>query len=210
MPYRFNPHPLFDNFGDSIPKNEARARLGLDPEQSYILFFGFIRDYKGLDLLLHAMARPEIRELPVKLLVAGEYYTDPEPYRAIIRDSRLEDRVVMHDRFIDDSEVASYFCAADLVVQPYKHATQSGVTQIAYHFNKPMVVTNVGGLPELVPDGIVGYVTEPSPDAIASAVVKYFREEKEVIFAQYIEKEKLKFSWGKMAGSILDLYHELK
>lgn len=208
-PYRLNPHPLFDNFGDPIPKALARKELGLEVEGPLMLFFGFIRDYKGLDLLLEAMADDRLRSAPARLLVAGEFYTDAAPYLKMIRDLGLQDRVILHDRFINDSEVSRYFCAADLVVQPYKHATQSGVTQIAYHFNKPMVVTSVGGLPELVPDGVAGYVTNTDPGSIAAAIADFYAEGKETIFAHNIESEKLKFTWSRMTGTILDLYREL-
>lgn len=210
LPYRINPHPLFDNFGEAIPKTLARKELGLDETGPLMLFFGFIREYKGLDLLLEAMSDERLRQLPVNLLVAGEFYTDASPYLRLIHDLGLEDRVFLHDRFINDSEVSRYFCAADLVVQPYRHATQSGVTQIAYHFNKPMVVTAVGGLPELVPDGVAGFVTETDPGAIAAAIADFFLEGKEAIFVHNIEIEKQKFAWSGMTRSILDLYREIK
>jgi glycosyltransferase involved in cell wall biosynthesis len=208
-PRRFNPHPLFDNFGDPIPKSEARQTLGIDPSAPLILFFGFIRDYKGLDLLLEAMAREDFTNRSAKLLIAGEFYTDPGPYRQLINDPRLAGRVILHDRFIADHEVSCYFSAADLVVQPYRHATQSGVTQIAYHFDKPMIVTDVGGLPEMIPDGVAGYVVPAEPAAIAKAIERFYQEEKEIIFTGNIKREKLKFSWGKMASAILDLGRDI-
>ncbi|MBA7581271.1 D-inositol-3-phosphate glycosyltransferase [subsurface metagenome] len=155
-PRALSPHPLFDNFGDILSKEEALNKLGLPDQHKYILFFGFIRDYKGLDLLLKAMAEKEVKDLPVKVLIAGEFYTKPDPYYDLIKQLRIEDRVILKTKFIADSEVKNYFCASDLVVQPYKSATQSGVTQIAYHFNKPMIVTDVGGLAEIVPDGKTG------------------------------------------------------
>ena len=164
-PALFSPHPLFENFGERVERSEACVRLGLDPANRYVLFFGLIRDYKGLDLLLDAWAqlRRAGRTEGRRLIVAGEFYTAREPYLNRIADNGLQDEVLLHDRFIPDDDVKYYFSAADFVVQPYKTATQSGVTQIAYQFCVPMVVTKVGGLAEIVPDGRVGYVCEPTP-----------------------------------------------
>ena len=166
-PAIFSPHPLYDNFGEAISKTEAYQKLGLEINTEYLLFFGFIRDYKGLDILLHAMADERIRQLNVKLIVAGEFYTDAKPYAEMITQLNIADKLILKTDFIPDDEVRNYFCAADMVVQPYKHATQSGVTQICYHFDRPMLVTNVGGLPEIVPNGKVGYVVEPNAQAVA-------------------------------------------
>jgi glycosyltransferase involved in cell wall biosynthesis len=201
-PTLFCPHPLYDNFGVTVPKAEAKDRLGLDPSISYVLFFGFIRDYKGLDLLLKAFADERLSAYPLKLLVAGEFYTDAKPYFELIEHLHLRDQVIMKNEFIPDSAVSNYFCAADLVVQPYKSATQSGVTQIAYHFNKPMIITNVGGLGEFVPDGKVGYVVEPSEKEIADAIFRFFKEKKEAEFSVNSTIEKQKYSWQKMVQSI--------
>jgi glycosyltransferase involved in cell wall biosynthesis len=201
-PALFCPHPLYDNFGRSVPKEEAKKHLNLDPDFSYLLFFGFIRDYKGLDLLLEAFADGRLRGLPLKLMVAGEFYTDAKPYYDLIGQLNLGEIVKMYNEFIPDSAVADYFCAADLVVQPYKSATQSGVTQIAYHFNKPMIITNVGGLAEFVPDGKVGYIVEPDATEIASAILKFYQEKKEDEFSENASVEKLKYSWGNMLGAI--------
>ena len=163
-PALFSPHPLFENFGERVARNEACVRLGLDPTVDYVLFFGLIRDYKGLDLLLDAWAGLRRRGLAAgrRLIVAGEFYTPKERYLRQIADNGLQDEVILHDRFIPDEQVKYYFSAVDFVVQPYKTATQSGVTQIAYQFCVPMVVTDVGGLSEIVPDGRVGYVCEPT------------------------------------------------
>jgi D-inositol-3-phosphate glycosyltransferase len=196
------PHPLYDSFGEPVDKEEAKRRLGLDPQYRYVLFFGFIRDYKGLDLLLKAFADTRLHDMPVKLLVAGEFYTDPLPYRALVKDLKLQDKVVMSNDFIPDSQVVNYFCAADLVAQPYKSATQSGVSQIAYHFDKPMVITDVGGLAELVPNGKVGYVVKPEEQAIAGAIVDFFVKDKEKEFSENAAIEKQKYSWEKMVSAI--------
>lgn len=198
----FCPHPLYDSFGDAMDKTEAKKRLELDPAFNYILFFGFIRDYKGLDILLDAFADERFRNMPVKLLVAGEFYTDPQPYHQIIEKHNLQDKVIMSNDFIPDSRVGEYFCAADMVVQPYKDATQSGVTQIAYHFNKPMIVTNVGGLPEIVPHGKVGYVCMPDRISVADAMVKFYEEDREREFSANAAAEKSQYSWRRMLDAV--------
>lgn len=202
QPVIYNPHPLFDNFGQMMDKTEAKKALGLDPQYHYLLFFGFIREYKGLDLVLKAMADPRLKSRPVKLIVAGEYYDSPAPYKAIIEDHGLHGRVIEKTAFIPDEEVARYFSACDLVVQPYKNATQSGVTQIAYHFNKPMIVTDVGGLPEIVPHEKVGYVTPTDPRAIATAIDRFYEENREAEFTAYAAEEKKKYSWASMVENI--------
>jgi D-inositol-3-phosphate glycosyltransferase len=205
QPARFNPHPLYDNFGDPVSKEEACHKLKLDPRTNYLLFFGFIRDYKGLDLLLKAMADERLRKYPLKLIVAGEFYTDAKPYEELILKYNLGEHLVMKTDFIPDSEVINYFCACDLVVQPYKSATQSGVTQIAYHFNKPMIITNVGGLAEFVPDGKVGFVVEPDVKVIAEAILRFYDEKKGEEFTANAALEKEKYSWIKMLDSIAEI-----
>ena len=201
-PKSFCPHPLYDNFGDPVPRQEALKELGLDPGFRYLLFFGFIRDYKGLDLLLQAMADRRLASSDIKLIVAGEFYCDPAPYHRIISENHLEEKVILRTDFIPDSKVYLYFCASDLVVQPYKSATQSGVTQIAYHFNKPMVITDVGGLSEIVPDGEVGYVVQPEPAAIADAVLRFFESGVAEAFSVNASKEKVKYSWKRLTDAI--------
>lgn len=209
-PNLYLPHPLYDNFGDAETKEAACVALNLDPQYRYLLFFGFIRAYKGLDLLLHAMAEPLLQQRPdIKLIIAGEFYEDAAPYHALIQELNLQDRLVLHTDFIHNTAVRHYFCAADLVVQPYKHATQSGVTQVAYHFNKPMVVTNVGGLPELVPDGEVGYVVDPQPKAIAEAILKFFTSEKGEEFSKYILSYKSRFSWTRFVEAVWEMAAKL-
>lgn len=204
-PKIFHPHPLYDNFGACIPKSEACRRLALNENERYILFFGFIRDYKGLDLLLHAMNTTQIRKLGIKLLIAGEFYGNEEKYHSLIKELDVGDNLVLRTNFIPNSEVCLYFCSSDLVVQPYKHATQSGVTQIAYHFNKPMITTNVGGLSEMIPDGKVGYVVDPEPHQISNSIVKYFSENRESQFVNNIQEEKKRFSWAGLISAINNL-----
>jgi len=201
-PTLFCPHPLYDNFGLPVLKSDALQKLNLDPSYHYILFFGFIRDYKGLDLLLRAFADKRFQDKPLKLIIAGEFYCDPKPYLEIIEKNNLTDRVIMSNDFIPDSQVVNYFCAADLVVQPYKNATQSGVTQIAYHFNKPMIITDVGGLSEIVPDNRVGYVVKPEVLELKEAILKFFNENKEEEFSKNAGIEKSKYSWNSMVQSV--------
>ena len=200
-PVEFCPHPLFDNYGASVPREEALSRLKLDVNSKYMLFFGFIRDYKGLDLLLKAMALPALKDPSIKLIVAGEFYCESESYYALIKEAGLEDRVVLRTEFIPDSEVPVYFGAADLIVQPYKSATQSGVTQVGYYFNKPMLVTNVGGLGEIIPHGKVGYVVEPNPEEIADAINDFYTNDRFEAMSAMAAIEKDRFSWANMVKS---------
>ena len=201
-PVLFTPHPIYDNFGALLDKTQAKRELGLDTSLSYLLFFGFIRDYKGLDILLQAMATPQVKDLNVKVIVAGEFYTDAAPYHRIIEENNLHDSVILATDFIPDSKVGLYFSACDLVVQPYKDATQSGVTQIAYSFEKPMVVTNVGGLAEIVPHGKAGYVTEVSSLAIADAIVDFYSQNREKSMVEFCREEKKKYAWEVMIEKI--------
>jgi glycosyltransferase involved in cell wall biosynthesis len=201
-PKVYCPHPLYDNFGDAISKQEAKKKLGLDPATRYVLFFGFIRDYKGLDLLLESFGTGTLKNSGIKLLVAGEFYSDPAPYFEIIKRHGLENIVIMSNDFIPDSQVVNYFCSADVIVQPYKSATQSGVTQIAYHFNKPMIITDVGGLAEFVPHGRVGFVVQPDINAIASSILEFYSEEKEEEFSANAAVEKQNYSWRRMVEAI--------
>jgi glycosyltransferase involved in cell wall biosynthesis len=210
LPQGFCPHPIFDNYGEKLSFEVAKKRLKLDLNTRYLLFFGFIRDYKGLDLLISAFADGRLRKFPVKLLVAGEYYSSPEPYLQLIKEHMLEDFIELRTDFIPDDEVNLYFSAADMVVQPYKSATQSGVTQIGYHFNKPMLVTNVGGLSEIIPDGKIGYVVEPDSREIANALVDFYANDRLAEFETNIIDEKKKFSWSNMANTFLTVYNKIK
>lgn len=202
-PARQVTHPLYDNFGEPVAKQDARARLGIDTGQKLLLFFGFIRKYKGLDLLLEAMADPRIREQGIKLLVAGEFYEEEKPYQELIRQLAIEDLLLLHTDFIPDSEVRYYLSAADAVVQPYRNATQSGVTPLAYHFEVPMLVTNVGGLPDLVPHNKSGLIVEPNPAAIAEGILAFFARGGSA-FLPYLREEKKKYSWSRMRETIIE------
>lgn len=209
-PVEFCPHPLFDNYGAIVPRLDAIKKLNLDAASKYMLFFGFIRDYKGLDLLLKAMAIPLLNDPQIKLIVAGEFYCEQESYLTLIRESGLQDRVVLRTEFIPDAEIPAYFGAADLVVQPYKSATQSGVTQVGYYFNKPMLVTNVGGLGEIIPHGKVGYVVEPNPEAIADAINNFFSNNRYEEMSAMAEVEKARFSWASLVHSFEKLTTRIK
>ena len=204
-PRAFSPHPLFDNFGESAGKKKSADFLNLPDAKNYMLFFGLIRDYKGLDLVLKAMADKRLQEKDVKLIVAGEFYTSSKPYLDLIEKHQLGDRVILHDKFVADDDVKYYFGIADIIVQPYKTATQSGVTQIAYHFEKAMLVTNVGGLAEIVPHRKVGFVVEPDPKEIAEALNEFYDKKLEAEFQKNILKEKEKYAWSKLTHTFLDL-----
>jgi D-inositol-3-phosphate glycosyltransferase len=206
IPVKLSPHPLFDNYGLPVGRIEALAALELDSNNSYLLFFGFIRAYKGLDLLIEAFSDKRLRNRKLKLIIAGEFYEDDTPYRDHIKKENLESDIIFFDHFIKDDEVPLFFSAADLVVQPYKTATQSGVTQIAFYFEKPMLVTDVGGLREIVRDGKCGYVVKPKPEFIAEAILDYFENNKKEQFTEGVKQEKEKFSWDKMTGSIIEVY----
>ncbi len=205
-PAFFTPHPVYDIFKEAVAKQEACNKLKLAPEKNYILFFGFIRAYKGLDWLLEAMADERIRKAGIELIAAGEYYDKAieAANNKIITDNGLQDTVHLFTDFIPDSEVRYFFSAASLVVQPYKHATQSGITQIAYHFEKPMVVTNVGGLAEVVPDGKVGFLAEPDPTSIADAILRFFEPGSIPALHENILEEKKKYTWGTFVKVMMD------
>ncbi len=205
-PKAVSPHPIYDHYGDPLMKKDAALKLGLNEQKNYILFFGFIRHYKGLDLLLEAFADERLRQFPVRLIIAGEFYENPQPYLDLIIKLKLEGLVELRTVFIPDSEVRNYFSIADLVAQPYRTATQSGVSQIAYHFNTPMLVTNVGGLAETIPDGKVGYVTEVEPVQIANAMVDFYINNRAEKMIENILVEKQKFHWSRMTEAIGGLF----
>jgi glycosyltransferase involved in cell wall biosynthesis len=199
-------HPLYDNFGEPIPKSAAREKLGLPQDAKIVLFFGFIRKYKGLDILLEAM---KTVNKDVKLLVAGEFYEDDKPYHELIAKLGIEDALILRTNFIPDSEVKYYLCAGDVVVQPYRSATQSGVTPLAYHFEKPMIVTNVGSLPSMVPDNEVGLVAEPDSSSVSRAITRFY-ELGENYFIPHLRREKEKYSWNRMTEAILKLADDIQ
>ncbi|MGN6491648.1 MAG: glycosyltransferase [Agriterribacter sp.] len=208
-PARFVAHPLYDNFGEILPQDIAREKLSLDKNDRIALFFGFIRKYKGLDILLDAMKKVKehcIRNglKPIKLLVAGEFYEEAQPYLDQITQLHIADVVILKTTFVADSEVKYYLCAADVVVQPYRNATQSGVTPLAYHFEKPMIVTNVGGLTAMVPDGIAGLIANPDSESLAEKIIRFFETGASHFFPG-LQEEKKKYTWSKIANAIVEL-----
>lgn len=197
-------HPLYDNFGEAIDKKVAREILGLPIDAPIILFFGFIRNYKGLDILFRAMSLLKSQMPNLKLLVAGEFYEDRKQYDDLIAELDIADQLILRTDFINDSEVKFFLSAADFVIQPYRNATQSGVTPLAYHFEKPMLVTNVGGLPSLVPDGKVGVIAEPDASSIANKIQELYALGEDY-FLPHLRTEKLKYSWQILADTIIKL-----
>lgn len=198
-------HPLYDNFGEAVSVEVARALLNLPIHAKIVLFFGFIRAYKGLDLLLEATALlKKSSDEPIYVLVAGEFYEDRTKYDELITSLAIEDRLFLRTEFISDSDVKYYLSAADFVIQPYKHATQSGVTPLSYHFEKPMLVTNVGGLPDLVPHQKVGWIVEPNPTAIAEGIHALYQLGV-AHFLPHLRNEKKKYSWEVLANTIRQL-----
>ncbi|MCB0715747.1 MAG: glycosyltransferase family 4 protein [Chitinophagaceae bacterium] len=198
------PHPLYDHFGKKIATANARKKLNIEANQKLILFFGFIRKYKGLDLLLQAMTDERIKNMGIKLLIAGEFYDNKNLYQEFITQHQLSDQIILKADFIKDDAIKYYVCAADVVVQPYKNATQSGVTPLAYHFEKPMIVTNVGGLPDMVPHEKSGLVVEPNAKSIADGIL-HFYELGEAFFIPHLRVEKQKYSWETLVKAIHQL-----
>ncbi len=205
-PALFSPHPMFENFGQRVDRTEACRHLRIDANENYLLFFGLIRAYKGLDILLDAWSK--VRHDGLRLIVAGEFYDDREKYEHALE--ALGGSVILHDRFIPDEEVRYYFSVADAVVLPYRSATQSGVTQIAYNFCTPMIVTDVGGLAEIVPDDKVGYVCEPTADGVARAIEELYEGDNLARFGENIVQERKRFSWRAMCDKITEVYLQTK
>jgi glycosyltransferase involved in cell wall biosynthesis len=204
-PKKYVPHPMYDMFGPLLDKQEAKRKLGLNEADDYLLFFGFIRKYKGLSLLLDSFVLLKHSHPNLKLIVAGEFYENSEPYLQQIKNLGLENSVILRTDFIPNNEVGVYFSAADLIVQTYLTATQSGVTQIAYYYSKPMLVTNVGGLAELVPHEVVGYVVDKNTTEIAAAINDFYIANREQEFTANMEVEKQKFTWKYLTEQLLDI-----
>ncbi len=209
-PKKLTPHPIYDHYGKIESKEVALKKLKLPIDKNYILFFGFIREYKGLDLLFHALSNPYFKAHDIRLIVAGEFYADENQYLQTIKELKLEDLVILKTDYIPNEEVQHFFNAADIVAQPYKSATQSGVTQIGYHFNKPMLVTDVGGLSEIIPHMKIGYVTPVDANEIAEALIDFFENKRKETFTTNVIEEKKRFSWDKMTKIIYDLNNEIK
>jgi glycosyltransferase involved in cell wall biosynthesis len=196
-PVAYSPHPIYDIYGEKVAKKDARAYFQLHLEQKVVLFFGFIREYKGLDLLIESMkSNPD-----VKLIVAGEFYIDSKPYFELAEKLGVAKQILWRYQFIADEEIKYYFSAADAVILPYKNATQSGITQIAYHFNTPMIATNVGGLEDFVKDGEVGFLVNPDMESIAKGIRRFYDEDKEIEFSENVKIAKKAFDWNVLASN---------
>ena len=180
--------------------------MKIEESEKVILFFGFIRKYKGLDLILEAIDFINKNSSEkIKLLVAGEFYEDRKFYDDLIGKLNIKNNLILHTDFIPNEAVKNYFCAADCVVQPYRTATQSGISQMAYHFEKPMIVTNVGGLPEIVPNEKVGFVVEQNHEEIAQAILKFYQQKRENEFVENVKIEKKKYAWERMTEAVLKM-----
>lgn len=204
-------HPIYDSFGEKPAREEAIAYLNeqkkgarFDCGERYLLFFGFIRKYKGLDLLLRAVGqiKEELRRRSVKFVIAGEFYDSADAYLPLAKELDINDRIVWENEFIADQDVRHYFGMADAVVFPYRSATQSGVTQIAFHFSLPMVLTRVGALPEIVPDGECGIVCEPSVEGIAEGIMRYLNADRSELVAG-VNRRKQLYSWSYFAAKVV-------
>ena len=204
-PAIFNPHPMYENFGEQVDPVQAKKKLGLDVEKNYVLFFGFIRKYKGLDTHLKAFSDQRLKEKNLQLIIAGEYYDSPQAYEQLIDDLELRNHVILANHYIEDSDVSLYFSAVDLVAQTYKTATQSGVTQIAYYYNRPMLVTDVGGLSELVPHQKVGYVTSQDTQEISDCIFDFYEHKRAPEFSKNIASERNKFTWESLIDNLFNV-----
>jgi glycosyltransferase involved in cell wall biosynthesis len=206
---KFLLHPLYTSFGEKLDKSVARNTLGLPQDKKLVLFFGLIRKYKGLDMLLDAMH--ELKSHPeIVLVIAGEFYEDKQPYLDLIEQYGIKDQVILHGKFIANEDVKLYFSAADLVALPYRSATQSGVTQVSFHFEVPTLVTNVGGLSEIIPDKVAGYVVESNGKAIAEAISDYFGNNRISAFTQGMINEKKKYDWRIFVDEVYSLFQSIK
>jgi glycosyltransferase involved in cell wall biosynthesis len=203
----YRPHPLYNHFGQPLPKAQARAALGLHPDKKTLLFFGLIRDYKGLDLLIEAFGKltPDYQ-----LLIAGEPYGSFDKYRAQIAALPNAQDVHTEVRYVSDAEVPQLFSAADACVQPYRSATQSGITSIAYHFNLPMIATDVGGLKEVIADNETGIiVAQPDAGEIERGIKRFFEQGNPEKFAANINRLKRNLSWEAFAQAVTDFSQTL-
>ncbi len=204
----YSPHPMYETYGAAVSKQEARKKLGLVEQDKIVLFFGLIRHYKGLDVLMEAMADARIKNNNIKLLIAGEFYEDKQPYLDIIEKNGLKNHIILHDKFIANEDVRFYFCASDLVAQTYRNATNSGVTMVGYYYSKPMLVTNVGGLAEIVPDNKCGYVVPLEVERISDKILDYFENNREAEFTAHVVSEKKKYEWQEFINTLLNLYNK--
>ena len=206
----YSPHPMYETYGPAASMAEARQKLGIAADDKIVLFFGLIRHYKGLDILLEAMAHPEIKQKNIRLLIAGDFYEDKTPYLDLIKKLGLSRHVILHDKFIPNEDVRYYFCASNLVAQTYRNATNSGVTMVGYYYEKPMLVTNTGGLGEIVPDNVCGYVTGFDIPEISGKILDYFSQNREAGFTANVKEEKKKYEWPAFIDKLVGLYRSVK
>ena len=199
--YKYSPHPIYSIFNNTLSKEQAKAELKIATKK-VLLFFGLIREYKGLDILINAMEKIKTELEDYTLLIVGECYENENKYTELIKKAGITDNVKCHYSFIPDNEVGKYFSAADVVVLPYKTASQSGIVQIAYHFDTPVIVSNVGGLPEIVDEGKTGYCVEPNSNAFAKAIKAFYENDNISEMNSNISEYKSQFSWDAMVKAI--------
>ncbi len=202
--YKYSPHPIYSIFGQVPTQEQARKKLDISTDK-VILFFGLIREYKGLDILIDAMGMLKKDLNDYTLMIVGECYENEQKYSDIIEKCGLTENVRTHFSFIPDEDVGTYFSAADVVVLPYRSASQSGIVQIAYHYDTPVIVSNVGGLPEIVEEGKTGFCVDPNPESFASAIRTFFNNENKESFKSNIADYKKRFSWKGMVTAIEEL-----
>ncbi|MCX8080982.1 MAG: glycosyltransferase [Bacteroidia bacterium] len=196
-------HPLYETYPRPVSMEEARKRLGIPPDKKVILFFGLIRKYKGLHLLLDA-ARELIHSFPeVLILVAGDFYDDRQNYEPALSMLEKEGHLVLYGRFVPDDEIHYYFCSANVCVQPYLNATNSGVSMVSYFYGLPVIATNVGGLPEIIPHGECGLLCEPNTEDLKKQITYYFEKQLEAPFRKNIETFRKNFSWDTFINKVL-------
>jgi len=196
-------HPVGETFGGTCPREQARQKLGLPQNKAVLLFFGYVRRYKGLDILLEAFARLIRENQPVHLLIVGEFYEPKRAFEAFIQEKGLTDFVTLVDEFVPNAEVGLYFSAADAVVMPYRSATQSGIIPIAYQFERPVITTNVGGLPDFVEEGRTGFLVPPeNQEALAEGIQLFLEKRNTIPFAENIRRFRRKFSWENVVAAI--------
>ena len=195
-------HPIYDDYGPEIEKIEARRILGLDPKVPVLLFFGFIRKYKGLDLLIEALADPRLKAHSFRVVVAGEWYEDATSYKQQAMSADIEGRIIWRDHFIPESDIPTYFSAADAVIQPYRNATQSGISALALAYSKPLISTNVGGLAEIVSEGETGFLCEPDSLSIGSAILRWLDTAGQDKLSHSIRELRKQMSWEKLIDVI--------
>ena len=210
-PYKLIQHPVYNIFGEKVSKTEAKEFINKEyntdvRNEKVILFFGYIRKYKGLNYLIDAM--PEIlKKVNLKLLVVGEFYDDENKYLEQINSLNLEESIKVISDFVPDANVRYFFSASDVVVLPYADATQSGIIQIAYYYDKPVIATDVGGLAEVVKNNETGFIIEPkNSKAVAEAVIKFYEEDLEEKFSKNAGEEKKKFTWEEFCSDIYLLF----